>query len=144
MIVRHASSLSALSADSPGQLDVFRHDGYALGVDRAQVRVLEETDEISFGGFLQSADGRALETQVGLEILSDLTNQTLERELPDQQLGTLLVSSDLTKSYSTGPEIKDNNSLAIFLYITLINNRNIFVQRKSNRQSWEKYWMLYR
>ena len=38
--------LSALSADTAGQLDVFGHDGDTLGVDGAQVGVLEQTDEV--------------------------------------------------------------------------------------------------
>lgn len=66
--------LSALAADSSRQLNVLWHDGDALSVDGAQVGVLEEADEVSFGGFLQSSDGRALKTQVGLEVLRDLTN----------------------------------------------------------------------
>jgi len=33
-----------------------------------------------------------------LEILSNFTNEPLEGELPDEELGRLLVSSDLTKS----------------------------------------------
>ena len=36
--------LSAFTTDSSGQLDVLRHDGYSLRVDRAQVGVLEQTD----------------------------------------------------------------------------------------------------
>lgn len=39
-----------------------------------------------------------------LEILSDFTDETLERELPDQKLGGFLVLSDLTKSDGTRPE----------------------------------------
>jgi len=72
-------------------------------VDRAQIGVLEETDEIRFRRFLESAYSGALETQVGLEILGDFTNQPLERQLPDQQLGRLLVSSNFSKCYGTGP-----------------------------------------
>ena len=39
-----------------------------------------------------------LESEINLEILSDFTNQALECELSDQELGTLLVLSDLTES----------------------------------------------
>jgi hypothetical protein len=39
--------LRALSADAAGKLNVFREDGDTLGVDGAQVGVLEETDEVS-------------------------------------------------------------------------------------------------
>ena len=46
--------LSTFSSDSPGQLDVLGHDGHPLGVDGAQVGVLEQTDEVGLAGLLQS------------------------------------------------------------------------------------------
>ena len=46
---------------------------------------------------MESSDGRRLESQVGLEVLGDLTDETLEGELSDQEFGRLLVSSDLSK-----------------------------------------------
>ena len=49
-------------------------DGDALGVDGAQVGVLEEGDEVRLDGLLQSTDGRGLEAEIGLEVLGDLTN----------------------------------------------------------------------
>ena len=39
-----------------------------------------------------------------LEILSDLTNKSLERKFADKQLGRLLVTSNFTKSDSSRPE----------------------------------------
>ena len=93
--------LSTFSTDSSCQLDVFWHDGDPLCVDGAQVGVFEKTDEVSFRGFLESGDGCALESQVGLEVLCDLTDQSLERELSDQQFGGFLVSSDLSESNSS-------------------------------------------
>jgi len=101
--VKDVAFLGAFAADSPRQLDVFGHDGDTLGVDGAQVGVLEQTDQVGLGCFLESSDGRALETQIGLEVLSDLTNQTLEGQLADQQLGRLLVTPDLTESHGSGP-----------------------------------------
>lgn len=70
-------------------------------MDGAQVGVFEERDQVGLDGLLQSADGRALETEVGLEVLGDLTNQTLERQLADQELSRLLVATDLTESDGT-------------------------------------------
>jgi len=55
-------------------LNIFGHDGDTLGMDGAEVGVLEESDEISFGRFLKGGDGVALETDFGLEILGDLTD----------------------------------------------------------------------
>ena len=45
--------LSTFTTDSSGQLDVLRHDGYSLGVDGAQVGVLEQADQVGFRGLLQ-------------------------------------------------------------------------------------------
>jgi len=82
-------------------LDVLGLDGDTLGVDGAQVGVLEEGDEVRLDGLLQSTDGGRLEAEVGLEVLGDLTDQTLEGELADEQLSGLLVATDLTESDGT-------------------------------------------
>lgn len=95
--------LSTLSTDAAGQLDVLGHDGHTLGVDGAQVGILEKSNQVSLRGLLQSHDGRALETQIGLEVLGDLTDQALEWQLADEQLSALLVTTDLTESHGTGP-----------------------------------------
>lgn len=67
----------------------------------AQVGVLEQRDQVSLNGLLQSTDGRRLEAEVRLEVLSNFTNQTLERQLADQKLSRLLVPTDLTESDGT-------------------------------------------
>jgi len=95
--------LSTLSTDAASQLDVLGHDGHTLGMDSAQVGVLEETHQVSLRGLLQSHDGRALEAQISLEVLGDLTDQALEWQLADQELGGLLVTTDLTESHCSGP-----------------------------------------
>jgi hypothetical protein len=84
-----------------GQLDVLGHDGDTLGVDGAQGRVLEEADQVGPRGLLEGDDGGRLEAQVGLEVLGDLTDQALERELADQELGGLLVAADLAERNSS-------------------------------------------
>eukprot|EP00618_Florenciella_parvula_P014003 CAMPEP_0119535604 /NCGR_PEP_ID=MMETSP1344-20130328/48610_1 /TAXON_ID=236787 /ORGANISM="Florenciella parvula, Strain CCMP2471" /LENGTH=234 /DNA_ID=CAMNT_0007577303 /DNA_START=177 /DNA_END=881 /DNA_ORIENTATION=+ len=89
--------LGALAADAAGKLDVLRHDGHALGVDGAEVGVLEEADEVGLGGLLKRHDGGALEAEVGLEVLGDLADEALERELADEELGRLLVLADLAE-----------------------------------------------
>jgi len=89
--------LCSLSTDPPGQLDVLWHDGDSLGVDGAQVGVLEETDQVGFRSFLESHDGGALEPQIGFEILGDFSDQSLEWELSDQKFSGFLVSSDLSE-----------------------------------------------
>jgi len=95
--------LSPLSTDPPGELDVLGHDGDTLGVDGAQVGVLEQPDQVSLAGLLKSSNSGGLEPEIGFEILSDFPHETLEGQLPDEQLGGLLVSSDLPESHSSGP-----------------------------------------
>ena len=93
--------LGALSTDAASELDVLGHDGHTLGVDSAQVGVLEETNEVGLRCLLECEDGRALETEISLEILSNLADKALERELADEELSGLLVAADLTESHSS-------------------------------------------
>ena len=95
--------LSPLSTDTAGELDILGHDGDTLGVDSAQVGVLKQTNKVSLGCLLESHDGRGLESQIGLEVLGDFTDQTLEGQLPDQKLGALLVTTDFSQSDGSGP-----------------------------------------
>jgi len=118
---RDAEDLGSLSPDSPGELDVLWHDGHTLGVDGAQVGVLKQTNQVSLAGLLKnifvndlkvgivcstdlkSANGSGLESEISFEILSDFSDETLEGELPDEELGGLLVPPDLPESHGTGP-----------------------------------------
>ena len=59
------------------QLDILGQDGDTLDVDGAQVGVLEQTDQLGLAGLLQSRDGGALEAEIGLEVLGDLTDLSL-------------------------------------------------------------------
>jgi len=101
--VGRSRCLGTLATDPAGQLDVLGHDGDTLGVDGAQVGVLEESDQVGLAGLLEGHDGGALESEVGLEVLGDLTDQTLEWQLADEELGALLVPTDLSESHCSGP-----------------------------------------
>ena len=61
--------LRALATDAAGKLDVLGEDGDALGVDGAEVGVLEETDEVRLGSLLKRQHGVALEAEIGLRIV---------------------------------------------------------------------------
>ena len=93
--------LRSLATNTSRQLDVLGHDGDALGVNGAQVGVLEQADQVGLAGLLESGYGRALKAQVGLEVLRDLAHQALEGQLADEQLGGLLVAADLAKRHCT-------------------------------------------
>ena len=79
--------LGALATDATSELDVFGHDGDALGVDGAEVDVLEEADKVGFSSFLEGKDGGGLEAEVGLEVLRNLAHEALEGQLADEELG---------------------------------------------------------
>ena len=64
--VKLSRRLGALAADAAGELDVLGHDGDALGVDGAQVGVLEEADQVRLGCLLEGEDGGGLEAKVRL------------------------------------------------------------------------------
>ena len=83
--------LCALPSDPSGKLDVLGHDGDTLGVDGAEVGVLKQPDQVGLAGLLQGHHGRALEPQVSLEVLGNLTDEALEWQLADEQFSRLLV-----------------------------------------------------
>ena len=66
-------------------------------MDGAEVGVLKETAEVSLRSLLEGSNGGRLEAEIRLEVLGDLTDETLEGELADEELGGLLVLADLTK-----------------------------------------------
>ena len=76
---KYRLKLGPLPTDPPGQLNVLGHDGHPLGVDGAEVGVLKETHQVSLTSLLESHHSGALEPQISLEVLSNLTNKTLER-----------------------------------------------------------------
>ncbi|CAH0367032.1 unnamed protein product, partial [Pelagomonas calceolata] len=94
--------LRALAADAARELDVLGHDRDALGVDRAEVRVLEEAHEVGLGGLLEREDGGALEAEVRLEVLRDLAHEALERQLAHEEFRGLLVAADLAERDRAG------------------------------------------
>ena len=89
------------TANTTRKLDILGHDCHTLGVDGTQVCIFKETDEVGLRSFLQGQDSSGLETEIRLEILGDLTNQTLEGSLADEKVCGLLVLSDLTESHSS-------------------------------------------
>jgi histone H3 len=70
-------------------------------VNGAKVGILEQTNQVGLSSFLEGKNGRSLEAKIGLEVLGNLTDKTLERELADEQVGRLLVTTNLTESDSS-------------------------------------------
>ena len=96
--------LVAFAADSLGKLDIPLHDGDTVSVDGAKVGVLEETDKVGFGGFLEGSDSAGLEPEVTAETGGDFSDKPLEWKLPDEEVGALLVLPDFSKGNGTWAE----------------------------------------
>ena len=62
----NSSRLRALAAETSGELEVLGLDSDALSVDRSEVGVLEERNEVSLRRFLEGHDGGRLEAEVSL------------------------------------------------------------------------------
>jgi len=95
--LRNRLGSGAFTTDAASELDVLWHDGDASGVDGAKVGVFEETNEVGLGGFLEGENSGALETEVVLELGGNLTDESLEGELADEELGGLLETSDFAE-----------------------------------------------
>ena len=54
-------------------------------MDSTEVGVLEEPHEVGLTGLLESHHSGALEAEVGLEVLGDLSDQTLEGKLQERK-----------------------------------------------------------
>ncbi|KAL9272642.1 G2/mitotic-specific cyclin-1-like protein [Drosera capensis] len=96
--------LGPFSPDPPSKLDILGHDSDPLGMDRAQIGILEQPHQIRLRSLLQRGDGRALEPEIGLEVLRDLANKSLEREFPDEEFGAFLVLPYLPQRHRPRPE----------------------------------------
>ena len=68
-------------------------------MNSAQVGVFEEPNKVGFGSFLFSEESGALEPQVALEILGNLTNKAHEGYSADEQIGAFLIAPNLTKAH---------------------------------------------
>ena len=96
------TDLSTLATDTTSQLNILGHNCYALGVDGTQVGILKQSNEVGLARLLEGQDGGGLEAKVGLEVLGDLADETLEGSLADEELGGLLVLSDFAEGDGSG------------------------------------------
>ena len=93
-----------ISSDSLGELEISGHDGDSLGVDGGKVGVLKEWNEVSLSSLLEGEDGRALESELLLELVGDLADESLEGEFSDEEVSWLLVLPDLSEGNCSGFE----------------------------------------
>jgi len=73
-------------------------------MDGAHVGVLEESDQVGFGGFLEGHHGGALESSLDLDFVGNLFDKSLEGELSHQELGGSLVLPDFSDGHGSGFE----------------------------------------
>ena len=73
-------------------------------MDGAEVGVLEQGDQVSFGSLLEGKHGRALEAELLLKLVSDLADESLEGKLADEEVGGFLVLPDLPEGDGSGLE----------------------------------------
>ena len=90
-----------LSSDSPGELHVLLPDGHSLGVDAAQVGILENSDQVSLGGFLESDESLSLASKGVIDLHADGSDDSLEGGSWKEEVGRLLVSLDLSQGDGT-------------------------------------------
>jgi hypothetical protein len=74
-----------------------------LCMDCTLIAVFKEAKKVCFRSLLEGKNGRALHSQIRLQIGSNLFDKTLEGCLPDQKISVLLVFMDLTNC--NGPRV---------------------------------------
>jgi len=92
----------SLATHASGKMEVPWHDCHALGVNCAQICVLEQADDVGLGGFLKSQKCGSGAKKLAAVVLKYFSNKALEWKLSEEELGGLLVLSDLTKSNGAG------------------------------------------
>lgn len=102
--IRTLTNLSPLASDPASKLNILRHNGNPLCMNRAKVSVLEQPNEVGLSSFLKRRNGATLKTQIGLEVLRDFPHESLKRKLPDEKLGALLILSDFPQRHGSRPE----------------------------------------
>ncbi len=83
--LKHA--LGTLTTDTTSKLNILGHDSHTLGMNSTQVSILKQSHKVRLTRLLQGQNGSRLKPQISLEILSNLTDETLEGGLADEQVG---------------------------------------------------------
>ena len=76
----------AVSSDSFRELKIFGHDGHSLGMNGTEIGIFKEGNQVCFSSFLKGKNSLALESDFLFELGRDLTDQSLEGKLSDEQV----------------------------------------------------------
>ena len=60
-----------VSSDPPGEVHVLPHEGDSIGMDGADVRVFEDSDQVGFTGFLESNQCSGLELEGAVDVVGN-------------------------------------------------------------------------
>jgi len=71
-------------------------------MNSTQIRIFKQTDKICLDSLLKGSNSTALESQIGLEILCNFPDESLEGKLANEKFGGFLVTTDFSKGDSTG------------------------------------------
>ena len=96
---KKGSKTGSVTPDPSSELQIFHHDGDPLGVYGTQIRILEQAYHVCLSRLLQRKQSCSLELDIWLEIMSNLSHQSLERKLAQKEFGAFLVLPDLSQSY---------------------------------------------
>ena len=77
--------LRTLAANALSQFDVLGHDRHALGMDGAQICILQQSDNVCLRGFLQSTDCGRLKSKFRFDVAGDLSHQALEGKFANEK-----------------------------------------------------------
>merc|ERR1711862_111622 len=92
-----------LSSNSPRQYHILHHNRHPSRMNRAQIRILHQAHQKGLKRMLQCFQSRTPVSYILLVALGYILHDPLERQLPDKQVGRLLVLSDLSESDCTWP-----------------------------------------
>ena len=95
----------SVAPDAAGQIHVLLHHGDAAGMNRTQVRILEEPTQVGLASLLQRLHGVTLEAQSWVDLETHIAHVTLERGLCNEVLCLSLVPFDLPQSSGTGTRL---------------------------------------
>ena len=73
-------------------------------MERAEIRVLKQTDEMRFTSFLQREDRKTLKSDVVPHVLSYFLHQPTKGSLPHQKIRRSLVTTNFPQRYSAWPK----------------------------------------
>jgi hypothetical protein len=98
------SPLRPLASETTGQSKILGLDRNTFSVNGSQVGILEQGHEVGLSSLLERHHSRGLEAQVSLEVLCDLTDETLEGKFTDEELRRFLIPTNLAQRDGTRTE----------------------------------------